>query len=86
MDAKSLARIERLNYVFGAVLIVLCAVLTEIPSSWLISSTIHTEWPFSNNCRISIRRLDRLMVPHSVYVWTVFSHNSHISTFFSIIN
>lgn len=29
MDAKALARVERLNYVFGAALILVCVVLTE---------------------------------------------------------
>ena len=37
MDAKSLLRVERLNYVFGAVLIGLCAILTETSFSLGIS-------------------------------------------------
>lgn len=37
MDAKSLLRVERLNYVFGALLIGLCAILTETSFSLGIS-------------------------------------------------
>jgi uncharacterized transporter YbjL len=36
MDAKSLARVERLNYLIGAVLIVVCAVLT--PASFSLGA------------------------------------------------
>lgn len=37
MDAKSLWRVERLNYVFGIALILLCALLTDTPFSLGIS-------------------------------------------------
>jgi hypothetical protein len=59
MDAKALARIERLNYIFGAALILLCVTLTDRTFSMGVSLGVVITCA---NFAIIRRLVDKLLV------------------------